>query len=127
MRIGELTARTGVSRRSLRYYEDQALIAVGRAPNGYRDYGESVVGRVHQIRDLLEAGLPTRVIKQILPCLESPRTPVRFSGVTAETVALLKHEQDRMTERIDCLTRNRDAIGAYLDELSRARYQPTRA
>jgi DNA-binding transcriptional MerR regulator len=118
--MGELAARTGVSRRSRRYYEDQALIAVGRTPNGYRDYAEPVVGRVRQIRDLLEAGLPIRVVKQLLPCLESPRSPVRFAGVTPETVALLEGERDRMTERVDSLTRNRDALTAYLDELRQA-------
>jgi DNA-binding transcriptional MerR regulator len=121
MLIGELAERTGVSRRSLRHYEDHALIAVGRTANGYRDYAESAVGRVLQIRDLLEAGLPVRLIKQILPCLESPRSPVRFSGVTPETIALLESERVRMTQRAESLTRNLDAITAYLDELRHAR------
>jgi hypothetical protein len=30
---------------------------------------------------------------------------------------LLEHERDRLTERIDLLTRNRDAVAAYLDDL----------
>jgi DNA-binding transcriptional MerR regulator len=114
MRIGELSERTDTSRRLLRYYEEQGLIVAGRSPNGYRDYDEFYVDRVLQIRGLLDAGLPTRIIKQILPCLDKPRT-IHFPDATPEMLATLEHERDRMTERVRCLTRNRDAIAEYLD------------
>ncbi|MFE4172382.1 MerR family transcriptional regulator [Streptomyces sp. NPDC056909] len=114
MRIGELSERTGTPRRLLRYYEEQGLIAARRSPNGYREYDERFVDRVTQIRGLLDAGLPTRIIKQILPCLDKPRT-IYFPDATPEMIATLRHERDRMTDRIRCLTRNRDAIGEYLD------------
>ncbi|MEQ7125990.1 MerR family transcriptional regulator [Actinopolymorpha sp. B11F2] len=114
MRIGELSDRTGTSRRLLRYYEEQRLIVARRSPNGYRDYDEYNVDRVLQIRGLLDAGLPTRIIKQILPCLDKPRV-IYFSDATPEMIATLEHERDRMTQRITCLTRNRDAIADYID------------
>ncbi|BDH12208.1 MerR family transcriptional regulator [Streptomyces hygroscopicus] len=114
MRIGELSDRTGTPRRLLRYYEEQGLIAAGRSANGYRDYDERFVDRVLQIRGLLNAGLPTRIIKQVLPCLDKPRA-IYFTDATPEMIATLTHERDRMTDRIRCLTRNRDAIGEYLD------------
>lgn len=114
MRIGELSERTGTPRRLLRYYEEQGLIVAARAANGYRDYDEFFVDRVLQIRGLLDAGLPTRIIKQILPCLDKPRI-IHFPDATPEMLATLEGERDRMTERINCLIRNRDAIGEYLD------------
>ncbi|GAA3843591.1 MULTISPECIES: MerR family transcriptional regulator [Amycolatopsis] len=114
MRIGELSERTETPRRLLRYYEEQGLIVSRRLPNGYRDYDEYNVDRVLQIRGLLDAGLPTRIIKQILPCLDKPRT-IYFPDATPEMLATLERERDRMTRRIDCLTRNRDAISEYLD------------
>lgn len=40
-------------------------------------------------RELLNAGLSTQAIRGILPCLESPRDPIVFEGVTPETVAAL--------------------------------------
>lgn len=114
MRIGELSERTGTSRRLLRYYEERGLIASTRCANGYRDYDERLVDRVLQIRGLLDAGLPTRIIKQILPCLDKPRV-IYFPDATPEMIATLEQERDRMTERVTCLTRNRDAISEYLD------------
>ncbi|WP_040793061.1 MerR family transcriptional regulator [Nocardia paucivorans] len=114
MRIGELAERTGTSRRLLRYYEEQGLILARRCRNGYRDYDERFVDRVLQIRGLLDAGLPTRIIKQILPCLDKPRT-IYFPDATPEMLATLERERDRMTDRIRCLERNRDAISEYLD------------
>ncbi|MGW8764918.1 MerR family transcriptional regulator [Streptomyces sp. NPDC055815] len=114
MRIGELSERTGTPRRLLRYYEEQGLIVADRLPNGYRVYDESNVDRVMQIRGLLDAGLPTRIIKQILPCLNKPRI-IHFPDATPEMLATLEDERDRMTDRIRCLTRNRDAVAEYLD------------
>ncbi|MGW1514327.1 MerR family transcriptional regulator [Streptomyces sp. NPDC002394] len=114
MRIGELSERTGTPRRLLRYYEEQGLIVADRLPNGYRVYDESNVDRVMQIRGLLDAGLPTRIIKQILPCLNKPRT-IHFPDATPEMLETLENERDRMTDRIRCLTRNRDAVAEYLD------------
>ncbi|WP_329396255.1 MerR family transcriptional regulator [Streptomyces melanogenes] len=114
MRIGELSERTGTPRRLLRYYEEQGLIAAERTPNGYREYDEFYVDRVMQIRGLLDAGLPTRIIKQILPCLDKPRV-IHFSDATPEMITTLELQRDRMTARIQCLTRNRDAVAEYLD------------
>lgn len=114
MRIGELSARTSTSRRLLRYYEEQGLIVSQRAPNGYRQYDERLADRVLQIRGLLHAGLPTRIIRQILPCLDKPRL-IHFSDATPEMLETLERERDRMTERIEVLVRNRDAVAEYLD------------
>ena len=41
MRIGELARRTGVSVRSLRYYETQGLLRSDRTPGGHREYAEA--------------------------------------------------------------------------------------
>jgi DNA-binding transcriptional MerR regulator len=113
MRIGELSERTGTSRRLLRYYEEQGLIIASRGPNGYRAYDEPTVDRVIQVRGLLDAGLPTRIIKQILPCLDKPRA-IYFPDATPEMLATLEEERDRMARRAECLLRNRDAISEYL-------------
>lgn len=115
MRIGELSERIGTSRRLLRYYEQQGLIAAARGTNGYREYDEAIVDRVLQVRGLLDAGLPTRIIKQLLPCLSDPDSIFCPEDATPEIVATLERERERMEERIRLLTRNRDAIASYLE------------
>ncbi|WP_405495992.1 MerR family transcriptional regulator [Nocardia sp. NBC_00511] len=116
MRIGELSERTDIAPRLLRYYEDQGLIRVGRLANGYRDYDERLVDQVVHIRGLLDAGLPTRIIRQILPCLEDP-SDIHFADATPEIIGTLEQQRDRMSRRIELLTRNRDAMTGYLDSL----------
>lgn len=81
MRIGELAKLTDTSTRALRYYEDEGLIVPARMPNGYREYDEVPRRPRHQIRGLIDTGLPTRIIKQILPCLDKPRT-IHFTDAT---------------------------------------------
>ena len=116
MRIGELATRTGVSRRLLRYYEEQGLITSSRAGNGYREYVEAHVDVVRQIKGLLDAGLPTRIIQQLLPCLDQPQT-IYVPDVTPEMIVTLRREHARLSERVEFLSRNRDAIADYLDKV----------
>ena len=115
MRIGELSRHTGVRPRLLRYYEEQDLLHPERDASGYRSYDARDVYRVQQIRGLLDSGLTTEIIRRILPFLDQPSgIHLPAQCLTAETAGLLRGEADRLTQRIDCLTRNRDAIRAYL-------------
>lgn len=68
MRIGQLAARTGTSERLLRHYEQAGLLTAQRHANGYRDFDSSAEDTVRRIRALLAAGLPTRIIREVLPC-----------------------------------------------------------
>ena len=54
MRIGEVAARADVSVKAMRYYERLGLIAPARRPNGYREFDESHVRTVAEIRELVE-------------------------------------------------------------------------
>ncbi|MCP9208109.1 MerR family transcriptional regulator [Streptomyces sp. NEAU-Y11] len=83
MLIGELSRRAGVSERLLRYYERMELIHSERRANGYREYGDPTVETVRRIRALLAAGLPTRIIRQVLPCTSGEATLRPCPGVLA--------------------------------------------
>ncbi|MGW2620404.1 MerR family transcriptional regulator [Streptomyces sp. NPDC001500] len=50
MRIGELAARTGVSRDTLRFYEKVGLVEGRRLANGYRDFGPEAVEWLAYVR-----------------------------------------------------------------------------
>lgn len=114
MRIGDLAARAGVSVRSLRYYEEQGLLAADRTASGQRTYDEAAVDRVRLVQQLYAAGLPSRTIAVLMPCVDS--------GVaTPESSALLTRERDRISEQLVELEAARDR----LDEVIAISEHPT--
>lgn len=123
MRIGELSKRTGVAPRMLRYYEEQGLITPERLDNTYRDYGEYLVDRVQKIRGLLDAGIPTRIIGDMLPCLDQPQEVV-VADPDPRLREVLVHERDRMRQRIRILEQNHEALTRYIDAMDRATLRP---
>lgn len=123
MRIGELAERTGVPRRLLRYYEEQGLITPRRLDNGYREYDDHLVDRVMKVRGLLDSGIPTRIIADMLPCLDQPQDIV-VANPDPELRKILVHERERMAERIALLEHNRDALTRYIAAMDRSAGQP---
>jgi MerR family transcriptional regulator, repressor of the yfmOP operon len=67
-RIGEVAARTGVTTRTLRYYEELGLIRPsGRSPGGARRYSEDDIGAVERIRELQDVmGFDLQTIGRIV-------------------------------------------------------------
>jgi len=68
MNIGELARQTGVSIRSLRYYEAKQLLSSQREKNGYRFYDRSATERVRTIQFYLSLGLTTNEIFDVVFC-----------------------------------------------------------
>lgn len=106
MRIGELARRTGVSERSLRYYEHQGLLAADRTPGGHRDYPSWAVERVIRIQELFAAGLHSRKIATLLPCMRDVdggpsqiATPLLVEELTAERARIDRMITDLVTSR----------------------------
>ncbi|MFI8895618.1 MerR family transcriptional regulator [Streptomyces paradoxus] len=101
MFIGELSRRTGVSTRSLRYYEQQGLLRPQRRASGYREFGESDVAVVRRVRILLAAGLNTDLIREVLPCMAEEGAAL---APTCEEMAQdLKDERERLGTSIEQL------------------------
>ncbi|MEU8118866.1 MerR family transcriptional regulator [Spirillospora sp. NPDC049024] len=103
MRIGELAARAGVSVRALRYYEEQGLLASERSPSGQRHYAEGAVDRVRLIQRLYAAGLASRSIRDLLPCVVD-------GEATPELLDRLSAERDRIDRQITDLASTRDRL-----------------
>jgi peroxiredoxin/DNA-binding transcriptional MerR regulator len=71
MRIGELARRAGVSQKAVRYYERLGLVVPGRSGNGYRDYDESHLRVVAEIRDLAASGIAPGRAAPFVECLRT--------------------------------------------------------
>jgi DNA-binding transcriptional MerR regulator len=117
VKIGELARKTGVSVRALRYYEEEGLISPGREGNGYRDFCEGSVEAVLQIRGMLDAGLPVRLIREVLPYLDGPGE-VRPKVPCEYMIGEVARQREVLDRRIALMTRNRDALDAYLRDLT---------
>ncbi|MFD1504818.1 MerR family transcriptional regulator [Georgenia yuyongxinii] len=113
MKIGELSSRTGVATRLLRYYEEQGLLAPGRSGNGYRSYTEDDVELVDRIALLIRSGVPTRLVGVLLE-LEGDSSPELAATCTRDVAELLVAELNQLNARIDCLTRTRETITRFL-------------
>jgi len=115
MRIGELAARTGVSRRSLRYYEQHNLLHPRRGFEGWREYDEAAVQRVRAIAEMISNGLTLEGIKKLAPCLdthessdcEDPDLPLQIYQARLAVV----------DGRLDQMHRNRDRLAEHIHTL----------
>ncbi|GAA5113900.1 MerR family transcriptional regulator [Pseudonocardia adelaidensis] len=105
MRIGEVAERAGVSVRSLRYYEEQGLLTSSRSPSGQRHFAEDAVERVQLLQRLYVAGLSSRTIAELLPCVDSPSDA--NSDAAFERMI---QERDRLSVHIDELLHARDTL-----------------
>ena len=112
MRIGDVARATGVSPRALRYYEEQGLLSSTRSPSGQRVYAGDAVDRVHWIQALYAAGLGSKAITGLLPCV--------YTGIaTDEMISRLAAERDRIGAQISDLTTTRDRLDAIIAATNR--------
>ncbi|NLU73311.1 MerR family transcriptional regulator [Streptomyces sp. HNM0575] len=107
MRIGELAARTGVSVRALRYYEEQELLAPERSPSGQRHYRDGAVDQVLLIQQLYAAGLSSRAIVELLPCVVD-------GNATPALVARLEDQRGRIDGQIAALLSIRERLNSVI-------------
>lgn len=114
MRIGELARRTGVSERSLRYYETQGLLAADRTPGGHRDYPDVAVERVVRIQELYAAGLCSSKIAQLLPCMRD-EDGGPSERATPKLVSDLTAERERIDRTIADLLRSRETLDEVIE------------
>jgi len=99
MRIGELSRLTGVSVRSLRYYEQQGLIAPYRTENGYREYNPMSVEQVETIKFYLGLGLSTEEIAGFLHCVLKNK-----EAFCSEIVPVYRKKLAELEKQIQLLT-----------------------
>lgn len=116
MRIGELAARTGVSVRSLRYYEEQGMLAPHRSLAGHRVYRTEDEAVVRQIRELFDAGFCSSVIQELLPSLIGPvRKGVPLQGAFAAARSRLESEMRSIETELYRLDRLEERLGLASD------------
>ncbi|MFJ5232900.1 MerR family transcriptional regulator [Kitasatospora sp. NPDC088391] len=90
MRIGELAARAGISRDTVRFYERTGLLAADRLPNGYRDFPPEAVPWLRYVRTAQALGFPLAEIARLGAELSAaPDAPARLAELFREKIALV--------------------------------------
>ena len=110
MRIGEVSRRSGVSPRSLRYYESQGLLSAERESNGYREYDESVVERAKTIQMLFGMDFPRDVVQTVLACTGD--APEAAHDALAEQLVDVRAG---LAAQIEKLTKTHRQVSAFLE------------
>ncbi|MBP3604234.1 MAG: MerR family transcriptional regulator [Lachnospiraceae bacterium] len=66
MKINEVEQAIGITKKNIRFYEQQGLLSPSRnAGNGYRDYSEEDVYVLQQIKLLRKLGIPIEEIRKL--------------------------------------------------------------
>ena len=67
MKINEVEAAVGVTKKNIRFYEEEGLVTPGREPgNGYRSYSQADVERLRRIKLLRKLDVPLAEIRELL-------------------------------------------------------------
>jgi len=111
MRIGELARLAGTSTRSLRYYEEQGLLATRRAANGHREYDENDLRLVQEIRSLLEIGFALEETRPFVECLRAGHSA---GDVCPASIAVYRRKLAELDAGIARLSEIRDRLAAQL-------------
>ena len=107
--IGEIAELLGVSKDTLRIYEEQGLICPKRDENGFRRYGEEELYRLITVKVYRENAFPMKEIRRLME-KTSRRDTIELleAQIQAERMEILRHQ--RNMERLEL------AKTYYLDE-----------
>ena len=121
VKINEVEALVGITKKNIRFYEEQGLLAPRRnSENGYRDYGEAEVSVLRRIKLMRKLGASREEIRQ----MQAGSLTVA-DGMRRHLVALERDRENldqsiRLCGRLtDCRERLEDLdAGAILEEMT---------
>jgi DNA-binding transcriptional MerR regulator len=114
MRIGDLAQDTGVSTKTIRYYETIGVLPeADRAPNGYRSYDEDTIDRLRFVLDAQATGLSLTEIASILGLRE------QGASTCAHVTHLLEHHLEDLDRHIAVLQSTRTQLAALTERAHR--------
>ena len=112
MKINEVEPLVGITKKNIRFYEEQGLLSPRRnSENGYRDYGQEEVDTLRQIKLLRKLGVPLEEIRR----MQAGRITVA-DGMRRHLVTLEREQRslEQSMELCRCL-KNREERLAELD------------
>ena len=85
MKINEVEALVGITKKNIRFYEEKGLLSPDRnSENGYRDYGQAEVDALRRIKLLRKLGVPIEEIRRMQQGAQTVGDGMRRHLVTLE-------------------------------------------
>jgi MerR family transcriptional regulator, repressor of the yfmOP operon len=115
LRIESVAQRTGLTKRTIRYYEEIGLLSPsGRSEGGYRLFSEADVARLERITALKDStGLTLAEVAELLDAesvRERIRERYRATDDPAEKRAMLAESRTVLTRQLALIERKRSAL-----------------
>ena len=110
MKINQVELLVGITKKNIRFYEEQGLLSPGRnRENGYRDYNEEDVRKLEQIKLFRKLGLPLEEIRM----MQAGRSTVADS--MKRHLVTLKREQENVEHSMKLCEMLRETEGLLCD------------
>ncbi len=95
MRINEVEALVGITKKNIRFYEEKGLVCPRRnAENGYREYGQAELAELQRIKLLRKLGVPIEEIHRMQQGGQTLGDCIRRHLIT------LRREQENLNQAI---------------------------
>ena len=105
MRISRAARLTGLTTKTIRYYEEIGLITPARrGPNGYRSYSEQALNELRFVKNAREAGF------NLEECRELVNLYLDHNRASAEVKALALAKIEELGQRIEQMRRLRSGL-----------------
>lgn len=99
MKINEVEALVGITKKNIRFYEEKGLLSPSRnSENGYRDYGEAEVAALRRIKLMRKLGVPIEEIRRMQEGTQTVGDGMRRHLVTLERERQNLEESVRLCE-----------------------------
>lgn len=122
MKIGKVRKITGVSARSIRYYEEKGLIKASRQENNYREYDEKTIESINTIQLYLGLGLTTDQIRDILFCRFPEQQEHKDKDVYCEELLLMyQSKMNEINQQLDALTKAKFNLAEKINQMLQKR------
>ncbi len=118
IRIGEVAERTGLSLRTVRYYEEmELLVPEARTQGGFRMYSQDQVDRLHLIRRMKPLGFSVQEIGELLDARDRLRDPAAGDDERDLARATLARFARAATDRVEELRRKVEEAEEFAHEV----------
>ena len=117
LRIGQVAERTGLSLRTIRFYEENGLvIPTARSEGGFRLYSEDDVARLEVIKRMKPLGFSLEEMQELLTLLQDLE---QASGDREQLLARLREFHEAAVARVAALREQLGIAEGFAADLAR--------